>query len=448
MCNPQQPSLMYTQLGVQPTQQMHYDYPQPLPLFLPQPPQTMAVGNSYQLPQPAPTQLNPDLSFGTNNCNANPSMSAHAQPHQIQYAIASANTHQFGPTQTTNQTISHVNHSAPAFGAAHPAPQHYSLQQTGAHDNSHNSHQHMQANPNQSVETVDVRSVVNDALEEEYDEEDKEDVDHFKILRDGNAGEEFAKYAATTGFKESPIICLLCKVPFTSRVMETSHFEEERHFWAKEEDPLEALRIEHMSREEKNAEGRKIARDINVPGSMGNFMGRCNVCDVDFPTTAQMETHLAGKKHRNNERLVNEGKQPIKSKKKTRGYYDSYNRLDDDRKHDYEWVTRERASSRKKAMNAWMSGMNIDDAQNNVRQGFKPGQGLYRSRSDGCLPAPPATSQMRHHLPPPTQPARSNQAQQRPQRHARHHPAQMAPQRRSGRQATMRKNTRMKPRQR
>merc|ERR1712113_1027137 len=53
-------------------------------------------------------------------------------------------------------------------------------------------------------------------------------------------------------------------------------------------------------------------------------LGRCELCDVDFTSTTQKESHLKGKKHSKNVRLVDAG-QPPKKRQKT-NYFSSFNK--------------------------------------------------------------------------------------------------------------------------
>jgi len=124
--------------------------------------------------------------------------------------------------------------------------------------------------------------------------------------------------------------CILCpKGPFTSSAMETSHIQGKEHqqnkAWA---DNLPA----HVRQ-------RLLGSIQPAPRPYG----RCDVCDVPYPTEAQSKSHLAGKKHKENERLHRLGL-PIKKQKKKNKYNTALSRRPPSFRHNYERKMRESAS--------------------------------------------------------------------------------------------------------
>jgi len=104
--------------------------------------------------------------------------------------------------------------------------------------------------------------------------------------------------------------CTLCDVTFNSAIMEASHIQGNRHklaasAWAG--DPR------------LNPERKPMPTEFKMAG-------RCATCDVDFPTEAQRASHMTSKSHKENVRLEGAG-QPLKKRKKTKGYYSSFARL-------------------------------------------------------------------------------------------------------------------------
>jgi len=173
---------------------------------------------------------------------------------------------------------------------------------------------------NQSVEPAEVKQMGDVVIAE------------MKKTKSVPVGDEYCEWI--TGTDGEPVMrCWLCDVICNSGIMQASHCQGKKHKKNKAEVrgmPIDKLRA-------------KIAKTAKP---LPKNVGRCKLCDVDFPTEAQRKSHMNGKKHKENVRLRDEGREhEIQKHKRKKGFYTSYDRLPASTQQNYELSRRAKSKT-------------------------------------------------------------------------------------------------------
>lgn len=183
------------------------------------------------------------------------------------------------------------------------------------------THMHMQAAPQMYQNQAQAQMYQNQAQAQSRPQQPMQQPTQPAPMADAEEKQALPPYDPFVKGDEDNRQCVLCdKGPFNSAIMELSHIQSKQHKLNKK---IAATLPAHAQR---------ILGSIRPAPAK---YGRCDVCDIDYPTEAQSKSHPAGKLHKENVRLQERGLSPRKGKKK-KAYATTYNRLAPNLRHDYE----------------------------------------------------------------------------------------------------------------